>query len=178
MKSFILGMLTLFVVAVLASSAGIWLGVYNVAADVPHWEITRMTLEVARERSIAVRSGDLKLPSLDDPELVRAGVLEFHETCRVCHGAPGHPREEFARGMYPLPPSLSSGDVQDELKSEEVYWIVKNGLKMSGMPAFSAFDDERDILGAVAFVKRMKDMQPEEYGGLLEKSRGTRPEGP
>ena len=170
MKNFLLGMFAAVDAVLLAAAAVIWLGAYDVAANVPHWEITRVVLEAARDRSVAAHSKAVKLPSLDDPALIEVGALEFDKTCRVCHGGPGRKREGFAKGLYPHPPGLSSGDVQDEMSAEEIYWIVKNGLKMTGMPAFSASDEERDILGAVAFVKRLKDMQPDDYNGLLEKA--------
>ena len=166
-KSFLLGMLTLAIVIVAGSAAAIWLRVFDVAANVPHWEATSLILEAARDFSVTEHARGIKLPPLDDPALIKAGAAEFQKTCRVCHGAPGQKRENFAKGMYPHPPSLASGDVQTELTPAEIYWIVKNGLKMTGMPAFSASEDEKDILGSVAFVKKLKDMQPDEYNTLI-----------
>lgn len=143
-----------------------WSGIYNIAATEPHWGITSSFIGILRDRSIAVRSEDIRPPNLDDAKLKEAGVPHFHATCRLCHEAPGYRRAEFAEGLYPLPPSMTSGSVQQTLSDAEIYWIVKHGIKLTGMPAFGPTHDEKELWGIVAIVKEIARMSPEQYRQL------------
>ena len=162
MRAFI----TLVVVILLLIAGGVWTGIFNVSARVPHWDITVEAIEVMRDRSIVVHSADVKLPALDDPKLPMLGATVYHETCRDCHGAPGVPAEAYAQGLYPAPADLLSGPVQKEWKDNQLYWIVENGLKMTGMPAFGSTFEQKELLGTILFLKKLPGMTPDEYRGL------------
>ena len=155
MKSFFVGVLVVLGCLIVGGGALVVSGGYNVAADVPHWKVTLLLLEAVKDRSIAVHSKGITVPPLDEESLIQAGFPHFHGTCRLCHGGPGYPREEFAEGLYPEPPYLSSPDLQRELGDRELYWIVKNGLKMTGMPAFGKTHSEDQLWGIVAFLRRL-----------------------
>lgn len=144
-------------------SACVWLGIYNVAATEPHWNLTHWLLDQVRDRSIATHSRGIAVPPLDDPKFESQGFHHYHAMCRLCHGAPGHERIELARGLYPNPPDLASGDVQRKWTEGQLYWIIKNGLKMTGMPAFGSTHDEDELWGMALFVKRLPGMSAKEY---------------
>ncbi len=167
----------LFIVAVLIALAGaLWSGVYNVSALSPHWDATRQLIEIARDRSIIMHSSNIRVPPLDDPKLAAKGSTVYQDICRDCHGAPGQPSESFAQGLYPAPANLLSGDVQKEWKDNQLFWIIDNGLKMTGMPAFGPNNDRETLLGIVAFVNRLPGMTPEQFkaitGGSGEAQKG------
>lgn len=162
---------TAIVVLILILVAGavfVGSGIYNVAADAPHWTVTKEILEIARERSVEHHSGGVNPPSLEDPNLLETGFHHFHATCRLCHEAPGYERFEFAQGMYPSPPDLTEDHVRGELTDAELFWIVRNGLKMTGMPAFGQTHSDEELWGIVAVVKKLPDMTPEEYRAKVE----------
>jgi mono/diheme cytochrome c family protein len=121
-----------------------------------------------RHRSIAVRSEDIQAPDLDDAKLKEAGFAHYHEMCRLCHGAPDYRLEEFAQGLYPAPPSMTSGFIQKALSDAKICWIVKNGIKMTGMPAFGPTQDEEELWSLIALVKEMPRISPEQYRQLVE----------
>ena len=148
----------------------IWLGWYNVGADVPHWKITFWLLEKARERSVEMHSKDIASPSFNDQKLPDVGFPHFNEMCRQCHGAPGYPPDEFAEGLYPRPPSLASRDVQQELSASELFWIVKHGIKMTGMPGFGKTHTDDQIWGIIAIVKKLPEMNHAAYEEMVKKS--------
>jgi mono/diheme cytochrome c family protein len=156
-------------VLVAGSAAFIWSGAYNVSARVPHLGITLRLLETIRDLSIAAHSKGIHVPSLKDREYIELGLHHFHPMCRLCHGAPGYPREEFAQGLYPAPPDLTSDQVQG-WKDAELYWIVDNGLKMTGMPAFGVTHSEKEMWAVVAFLRRLPNLKAEEYNALLKAS--------
>jgi mono/diheme cytochrome c family protein len=89
--------------------------------------------------------------------------------CKQCHGAPGSPRDEFAEGLYSIPPSLASGDVQQELSASELFWIVTHGIKMSGMPSFGKTHTEEQIWGIIAIVKKLPEMNRAAYEEMIKK---------
>jgi mono/diheme cytochrome c family protein len=150
----------------------VWSGVYNVAAVAPHWNVTLWVLEETRESSIAAHSKGILLPDLNKAGLAQKGFKDYHETCELCHGAPGIKPKEFAQGLNPHPPDLSSRDSQ-ELKNAELFWIVKNGIKMTGMPAFGPTYSEDQLYEVVAFLRLLPKLTPEEYSSMATKAAAT-----
>ena len=146
----------------------IWSGVYNLSALKPHQAPIAWVIEKARDRSITLHSKDIPVSLLrDDPRLIAEGLEHYHSMCRWCHGAPGFKQSEFALGLYPGPPPLSSGDVQAR-RDPELFWIVKNGLKMTGMPAFGPTHTDEQLWGTVALVRRLPKLPAKEYKSLVQ----------
>jgi mono/diheme cytochrome c family protein len=168
LKSFFAGVLIVLGCIIVGGGAFVLSGDYNVAADVPHWKVTLLLLEAVKDRSIAAHSKGITVPSLNEEGLIQVGFPHFQETCRLCHGAPGYPREEFAEGLYPNPPFLGSHELQRELGDRELYWIVKNGLKMTGMPAFGKTHSEEQLWGIVAFLRRLPSLDSRSYEQMVE----------
>src|SRR5262245_477969 len=110
-------------VVVLGGLALIYSAVYDVAATSPDWMVTRWVLETARTRSIKARAVGIEAPpGLDDPATILTGVAHFAAHCAVCHGAPGVPQGEMARGLNPLPPDLAK--TVPLLSSAELFWVL------------------------------------------------------
>src|SRR4030042_189687 len=165
------GSLLIFLLAVCLLIAGvalyIWSGSYNIAANVPHWGITHWFLEKVREQSITTHSGGITLPPLKDPKLVDVGFKNYHAICLSCHNAPGYSRTEIAKGLNPNPPDFTSKELKMR-KETELYWIIKNGIKMTGMPAFGPTHSEDELWGVVAFLKKLPSLKPEEYKTMVK----------
>ena len=141
-------------------------GSYNVAANVPHWSTTYIVLEQVRERSIMNHGKGIEVPALDGPDMLKAGVQFYHEACRLCHGAPGYPSAPFALGLYPSPPYFPSGHSQRKRTDGETFWVVKNGIKMTGMPAFGAGYEDGELWGTVIAFKRLPGMSRDQYDAI------------
>ncbi len=148
------------VVVAAAGAVFVWFGFFNVSARVPHWDITVEAIGVVRDRSIIVHSRDVKTPPMADPTLVPKGMALYREACAHCHGGPGISADPFAQGLYPAPADLLSGSIQNEWKDAQLYWIVENGLKMTGMPAFGSNYEKEELAAIVAFVRQI----PKEAG--------------
>jgi mono/diheme cytochrome c family protein len=118
-----------------------------------------------RNWSIAHHSTDIEAPPLDGAKLVQDGAAYYHRTCRLCHGAPRLPRSQFAIGLYPVPPGLTSEETKG-LRDTELYWIVKNGIKMTAMPSFGVTHADRDLWCMVAFLRHYPELTVKEYEGL------------
>lgn len=153
--------LATLIILVVAGVLFVLSGIYNISARVPHKAVTYRLLEILRDRSVEHYSGDVTLPSLADPELAMKGSIHFDETCRRCHGAPDQLRDEFAQGLYPVPPSLKA--CATDLSTREIFWVIENGFKMTGMPAFGLNHDKAEIIGMVAFIEKLPDLVPKDY---------------
>jgi mono/diheme cytochrome c family protein len=151
----------LAIAAVIAAAVYFLGGFYNVAATSEDPAIVDRALVQVRQASIARGAKDTPPP--DNPDSVRAGARAFAERgCVNCHGAPGHDWAKWSEGLRPDPPDLKK--IADELPRNELFWVIKNGIKMTAMPSFGATgvsDDE--IWKIVAFVKRIPVITPEDY---------------
>ncbi len=154
---------------VLAAGAFVWLGVYNVAADEPHWASTHRVMDSVRSRSIATRAAGLKPPVLDEKELIRGGAGNYSVMCVSCHLAPGESDTELSLGLYPAPPTWSELGAVDP---REAFWVIKHGVKMSGMPAWGMCMDDQYIWGMVALLQQFPRMTAADYAALVAASPG------
>ena len=141
MRAVIASLLIAALLAVLGAGAVIYAGMYDVAATAPHWRVTAWLLETARTRSIKAQAADIAVPpGLDDPAKLVIGVGHYAAHCAVCHGAPGVPKGDIAQGLYPPPPELAK--TAPLYSPAELFWIVKHGIKMTGMPAWGDHSDD------------------------------------
>jgi mono/diheme cytochrome c family protein len=143
-------------------------GIYNVSARVPHLAPTTLLLEGVRERSIEHHSSKIEWPASDGPALAMAGAIHFDATCRKCHGAPGIDQEEFAQGLYPKPPNLSA---EKEMSREEIFWVIDNGLKMTGMPAFGVNHEHDEIIAMTAFIQKLPELDAGSYAQFIQEAK-------
>ena len=165
MRTVIASLLIAGLLVVLGAGALIYAGVYDVAATTPHWPIAAAIIETARVHSIKVRAADIAVPpGLDDPAKVLIGVEHYAAHCAVCHGAPGVPKGDIARGLYPSPPDLAK--TAPLYKPAELFWIVKHGIKMTGMPAWSDHSDN-ELWATVGFLEKLPGMSEQDYAKLV-----------
>ncbi len=156
---FILGMLAIVGVGLFA-----WSGIYNIAATEPHWMITSEVLEVVRERSIDERAEKLVAPKeVPLPALVQAAT-DYAEMCTQCHLAPGMAPTALNQGLYPQPPVLHKADDDEDIR--ELFWVIKNGIKLTGMPAWGKVHTDEEIWALAQFVKYLPEMTPQKYREL------------
>ena len=106
----------------------------------------------------------IKVPKLDNPDMIRLGAAHFHRGCAFCHGAPGIPVNPIAKHMLPSPPDLAVS--MRPWQPRELFWIVKNGLKYTGMPGWVAIEREDEIWAVVAFLTRMHALDEDGYRDL------------
>ncbi|QDM20585.1 cytochrome c [Tardiphaga sp. vice304] len=138
-------------------------GAYDMGADAPHWDVTRRVIETIRDRSIAAHSRNIDLPELQDEQRVSKGAGQYAAMCVNCHLAPGIKDSEIRPGLYPQPPNLS----EQRIDPKRAFWVVKHGLKMSGMPAWGVGHDDDTIWSIVAFVTRLPGLSADHYKEMV-----------
>jgi mono/diheme cytochrome c family protein len=143
----------------------IYAGVFNVAADAPHWPLTYTTMDLIRARSIAVRARNVQVPQLDDAALIATGARHYAAMCSDCHLAPDEKESDIRTGLYPRPPDLTR---HRHANPAEAFWIIKHGIKMSGMPAWGKTHEDSIIWGLVAFLQKLPDLNLAEYRTLVK----------
>jgi len=162
--------LKLFVaVLILASGAFlayIYSGVADVAATTPEGFVTRWVLGTLRERSIATRISGIQVPPLTDPKMIENGFMHYEEDCAGCHLAPGIETSDLRAGLNPRPPALAR--TVPYSTPAELFWITKNGIKMTAMPAWSQTHDDATIWAIVAFLEKLPSMTPAEYQAIKQ----------
>ena len=149
------------VTAAIVALAVIYSGTINVAATVPHFAPTKWLLITALDRSVKKHSAEIVLPPAPGDEEIIHAFRHFDEMCVMCHGAPGVEKSDAGKGLNPAPPDLEKA--VPELIEKELFWIVKNGIRMTGMPAFGKTHSDRDIRSIVALLKKLPSMTPESY---------------
>jgi len=166
MKQFILSFVILIIIGVAGGLGFIYSGAFDVAATSKDSALLEWILETTRERSIESRAEVVTAPddaSLNTPENIRIGFEHYDEMCVVCHGAPGIDAGEAREGLNPKPPLLAKlKDISTDPPGE-IYWIIKNGIKMTGMPAWGPTHDANKIWAMVAFVRKLPNMTADEY---------------
>lgn len=152
--------------ALIASAfAFVYTGMFNVAADAPHSAFTYAIMETVRSHSIAARARDVQPPPLDDATLIATGAEHYAAMCSGCHLAPDKKESEIRAGLYPQPPDLTK---HLRASPAEAFWVIKHGIKMSGMPAWGATHDDSSIWGLVAFLQKLPELTLAQYQALAE----------
>lgn len=166
--------------ALLAGGLFIYSGIYPMGADVPHNRMTYWLLETLREQSIARASADIQVPDLSNPELLLSGGPDYNDMCAQCHLKPGTNRSDMSIGLYPSPPNLflapddheHAHDAGDAASAQRQFWIIKHGIKASGMPAWGPTHDDKRIWAMVAFIQKLPALTPEQYQILTARGPG------
>jgi len=142
----------------LAALAFALAGLGDIAASQGHWPFVERFLDFGMRRAVKRHASGIEVPKLDDPNMIRLGAAHFHRGCAFCHGAPGIPVNPIAKHMLPPPPELAV--TMRPWQPNDLFWIVKNGFKYTGMPGWVAIEREDEIWAVVAFLTRIKRWMP------------------
>jgi mono/diheme cytochrome c family protein len=138
-------------------------GFFNVSATEEDPKPVAWALQQVRTASIGRHAKDTPTVSLEDAAVVQEGAKAFAARgCANCHGAPGVAWAKFSEGMRPDPPDLK--DVAGELEPREIFYAIKNGINMTGMPSFARIEvADPEIWTIVAFIKKLPTVSEDDY---------------
>ena len=174
MKAFlqILGKTAVVIVVLLAlGTLFIYSGIYNVAATTGHTKPVEQIFRITMMRSVAAHARHITAPPGFDPRdraLLEQGAGHYEAMCRTCHGAPG--KKPGPWQLYPPAPDLADALRVMRWSNAEVYWIIKNGLKDTGMSAFGSSADDDELWALTAFVRQLQNITPEQYLEMTERA--------
>jgi len=144
--------------------AVLWLGLIQISASSGHWGVTDWVLHTVMRQSVKFHAPAKEPPPLDDPALVRRGAGHYESGCAACHGSPARSRGAAVMQMTPHPPDLA--DRIDDWRPAELFWIVKHGVKFTGMPAWPTQARDDEVWAMVAFLQAMPEMNARDYRRL------------
>ena len=189
LTAFIKSLLIATVIGLVGAGLFIYSGLYPIGADVPHNKLTYWLLETLRERSIARAVSGIQIPdNLNTSDRLLAGGADYNDMCAGCHLKPGKKESDFTIGLYPSPPNLTatadnhghkhgggSGMDEDENNAaiQRQFWIIKHGIKASGMPAWGPTHNDERIWSMVAFLQRLPTLSEDHYQILTSRGNAT-----
>lgn len=163
-------------------------GFYNIGATKSHFQPVYSVLERGLLQSVRFHARDVVTPpaiaaaaatpagapsaSYHASALVVRGAGLFRDNCVTCHGAPGVAQDDIGKSMQPVPGPLS--DAARRWRPNELYWITRHGVKMSGMPAWQYHLADDDIWATVAFLVALPALTPTGYAEMA-KAAGAQP---
>jgi mono/diheme cytochrome c family protein len=143
----------------------------------PHNTLSYWALETLRERSVAKPFANIGVPDLSDSDLLLSGGADYNDMCVGCHLKPDQTESDMTIGLYPSPPNLalapeehghshSHGRHDDDQQLRRQYWIIKHGIKVSGMTALVATHSDERMWAMIAFLQKLPELSPLQYQKL------------
>ena len=161
---FLAGVLFTLIIIIIIGLIFVYSGWYNVsAADKPSG-FENWLFSTTMDNSVASQSNKIGAPDLKSPEMIEAGFAHYNEMCVGCHGAPGREQTELSKGLNPPAPDLSES--ARDMTPQALFWVTKNGIKMTGMPAWGLTHSDDKIWSMVAFIEKLPGMTGSEYDSL------------
>ena len=169
MKKILITIAATLVVFIAGSFIYISSGAYDISQLTPHNRLTLKIIGMTTHNSVNRRMKENVVPAnLKDTDMIITGFRHYNEMCVSCHGAPGVKPNEMVEGLYPKPPEMYKHGEEDA--ALEFFWVIKNGIKMTSMPAFKPTHDDKTIWAMSAFVtQKLATMSPEEYKAWTRK---------
>ena len=164
--------LFLIVALVLAAGVSFFRGGVSSRAEPSAMEV--MAARQVRHMAIPAEARGRQNPMPSSPETVHDAMLHFADHCAICHGNDGGGDTMMGKGLYPKPPDLRQQQTQ-KLSDGEIFWIIENGVRFTGMPAFGGtHGPEEDSWKLVHFIRHLPQLTPE---ARMEMERNN-PKGP
>lgn len=167
LKAYMAGVVSVGALILVGAVMLIASGWYPMGADDPHHPLTYKLITILRETSIERASQSIAVPDdLGSPARLLSGGADYNDMCADCHLKPGKSESDFSLGLYPAPPDLTQISVAAQAMktaNQRRFWIIKHGIKASGMPAWGPTHDDERIWNMVAFLQRLPELTPAQY---------------
>ena len=157
-------LLAMAAVVLAIAGAAIYFGLVNVSGTAQSPPAARLLFEFALQRAVHEQAQHVVAPPLDGIDRLTRGAARYRTSCEPCHRGPGVERSEIANVLNPAPADLSL--TAGRWTPAEIFWIVKNGIRMSGMPAWGSIYSDEELWDVAALVHRLPRMSASEYAEL------------
>ena len=151
MRRVLLGAVLMLVLLLISAVVAMLLGLLPVSADGSHSNLEARVMPVVLQASVARRASDEKNPVPITEDNLKAGTLSYKTMCATCHGIAKTGSTEFGQSFYPPAPRLSGGLPQ--YTDSELFWIIKHGIRNTGMPAWSRMLSDEEIWRIVTALR-------------------------
>jgi mono/diheme cytochrome c family protein len=156
MRNFILGVISALVVLIFGGLAGAMLGFFPTTANVapPRWE--RHIAMSAMDASTDRHAPHVNNPVLPTDQNLIDGMKVYTMNCAGCHGGLDRKPQEFGRSFYPPAPQLIMHPPDDP--DWHNYYVIRNGVRYTGMPAWEKNLSDEDIWKVTAFLSHIEKL--------------------
>jgi mono/diheme cytochrome c family protein len=164
MRPVLKAFLLLLALAALLGAVGVtYLMRSGVSAREQPGKVEKFVAGRARNMAIAARAKSLTNPVEYSAAVVADGRAHFADHCATCHANDGSGHTPIGRGMWPKPPDMRLARTQD-LSDGELFWIIENGIRFTGMPGWSTGTTDGELASwhLVHFIRRLPRLLPEE----------------
>lgn len=144
----------------------VYSGLINISARIPHSAPVEWLLSTASDASIERHASNVDVPDLTDPDLIAAGASDFSAMCAGCHGAPGLARDSVGQGLNPQAPDLVHA--AEHRSPNEIFWVTREGIRMTGMPAWGASHEDPALWPVVALVMQLPSLDADAFDRLRQ----------
>jgi len=165
MKAWKVVLLILFVLAVAAAVYGLMLVRRGFSALATPSAIEELAATTARELAVPSSYRELRNPITPSTENIRGGMEHFAYHCSPCHSNDGSGHTVYGKGLYPKPPDLRAAATQNK-SDGELYYTIEDGVRLSGMPAFSGTHTVPQTWRLVLFIRHLPQITPEELNEM------------
>jgi len=165
MKGWKVVWLILLALMVAAAAYGLTLVRRGFSALAKPSAIEEFAATTARKMAVPSAYRQLRNPIMPSTENIRAGMEHFSDHCATCHSNDGGGHTLFGKGLYPKPPDLRAAGTQNK-SDGELYYTIENGVRLSGMPAFSEAHTAAQTWRLVLFIRHLPQTTPEEFSEM------------
>jgi mono/diheme cytochrome c family protein len=160
----VLFVLVLFGIGLLT---GAYIVTTGVSARPQPSRLESITARTVRSIAIRTRVGNITNPVPASDAIIKEGMEHFADHCSVCHGNDGSGNTEMGRGLYPRAPDMRLPATQN-LSDAELFYIIENGVRLTGMPAWSTGTKEGETSSwhLVHFVRHLPKLSDEEIARM------------
>ena len=148
-------------------------GVFNVAATMVDSSALNWALVTVREGSIKLHARDIQMPAAGMVADRDNGFRIYRQECVMCHTPTGRTPRPMAVGFNPQAPNFGPG--ADDMTAAQLFWVTKNGIRFTGMPAWGPSLKDKEIWDVVDFVMALPKMSTADYDAI---DRRVQPEAP
>jgi mono/diheme cytochrome c family protein len=161
--------------AVLAVVIFNWIGARGISAKATPGRIETIVARTMRRLAIPRNERDLKNPVMASPEIVAEGMAHYADHCASCHANDGSGETALGLGLYPKPLDMRLPETQS-LTDGELFYIIENGVRLTGMPAWSTGTDEgrESTWHLVHFIRELPRLTSEQ----LQQMKALNPRSP
>ena len=158
-------LLILVALAVAAVGYGVTLVRHGFSALATPSAVEELAATTARRLAVPSAYRQLRNPIEPSSENIRGGMEHFAYHCAPCHSNDGSGHTVFGKGFYPKPPDLRAVGTQNKTDGE-LYYTIDNGVRLSGMPAFSGTHTAAQTWRLVLFIRHLPQITPEELNEM------------
>jgi mono/diheme cytochrome c family protein len=161
MKRWMLIFLLLVLAAGLAIAAGVSILHNGLSARATPTAMEALLAQNVRHLAIPANARNEHNPVTPSDQILQEAMDHFADHCATCHGNDGSGDTLYGKRLYPKPPDLRLAETQ-KLSDGELYWIIENGVRFTGMPGFSDVHRRHDSWKLVLFIRHLPQLTAEE----------------